>query len=150
MRVSPTLVSIVIAGLAFILVPYCPTWLLNFLAGTRIGTAAMLLLVLAVIQFEVVISLAISLAVASVFIEHRRRILKSIHHSLPEKPVETRPIPPMPSAEPPIIEEVAEERVEREPAESEPVEREPLDTIDAHSEAIAKLMEENGFASLSS
>jgi hypothetical protein len=149
MRVSPTLISIVVAGLAFILVPYSPTWLLNFLAGTRIGTAIMLLLVLAVIQFEVVVSLAISLAVASVFIEHRRRILKSIH-SIPEKPVETRPIPPMPSAEPPIIEEVAEERVQEESVEREPVEREPLDTIDAHSEAIAKLMEENGFASLSS
>lgn len=155
MRVSPTLISIVAAGLVFVLVPYSPMWILNLLAGTRAGAATMLLLVLAILQYDIVVSLSISLAVAAVFVEHRRRIVKAIQSNLvaPDQPDrvsnigshrELVPSERHPSAESPSIEEVAEER------EVPTSEREPLDTIDAHSEAIAKLMEEHGFASLSS
>ena len=155
MRVSPTLTSIVIAGLAFILVPYSPMWLLKYLAGTRVGAAAMLLGVLAIAQIDVVISLAVALAVAAVFIEYRRRIVRSIQTNLlvPDTSARVSAIgsqsaPPSekhPAAETPSIEEVTEERENDVPGSD----REPLDTIDAHSEAIAKLMEDNGFASLS-
>ena len=156
MRVSPTLISIVAAGLVFILVPYSPMWLLNLLAGTRIGAAVMLLGVLAVLQFDVVISLAVALAVAAVFIEYRKRVVMKIQNNLvvPDTPDRISnigskhsliPSERHPSAESPTIEEVTEERNDAPTSE-----REPLETIDAHSEAIAKLMEENGFASLSS
>jgi hypothetical protein len=58
--------------------------------------------------------------------ESKRTLIPSEKH-----PVETA-----------TVEEVGEERA------IPTTEKEPLETIDAHSEAIAKLMEENGFASL--
>ena len=156
-RISPTLVSIVIAGIAFIVVPYFPTWILKPLAGSRVGAAIMLLLVLAVAQVDVVVSLAVALAVAAVFIEYRKRILTTIQNTLtlPDQPDmvskigSTRKLVPNethPPAESPSVEEVGEQRDNDAPGST----REPLDTIDTHSEAIAKLMEENGFASLTS
>jgi hypothetical protein len=156
-RISPTLISIVIAGIAFIVTPYLPMWVLTPLAGSRVGTAIMLIAVLAVLQFDVVISLAVALAVAAVFIEYRRRILNKIQNTLilPDQPDmvsnigSTRKLVPNevhPPAEAPSIEEVGEQRENDAPGST----REPLDTIDTHSEAIAKLMEENGFASLTS
>jgi hypothetical protein len=153
MKVSPTLISIVLAGLAFILMPYSPMWLLELLASTRVGVAVMLLGVLAVVQFDVVVSLALSLAVAAVFIEHRKRLVMKIQSNLaPNTPEQVSkigsnrtliPSEVHPPSETPVIEEVTEEV-----AQIPRSEREPLDTIDAHSESIAKLMEENGFASL--
>lgn len=117
----------------------------------------MLFTVLAVAQFEVVVSLAVALAVAAIFIEYRKRILKTIQNTLtlPDQPdmvtkigSTTKLVPneTHPSAETPSIEEVGEQRDNDAPGST----REPLDTIDTHSEAITKLMEENGFASLTS
>jgi len=156
MRVSPTLISIVVAGLVFVLVPYSPNSVLELLAGTRIGAALMLLGVLAVVQIDVVISLAVALAVAAIFIEYRKRVVMKIQNNLvvPDTPDRVSnigskrnliPSEEHPAAETPTIEEATQSKDNGVPTS----EREPLETIDAHSEAIAKLMEENGFASLS-
>ena len=156
MRVSPTLISIIVAGLVFVLTPYSPMWLLHLLAGTRVGSAVMLLGVLAVAQVDVVISLAVALAVAAIFIEYRKRVVMKIQNNLvvPDTPDRVSnigskrnlvPSEKHPAAETATVEEVGESKDNDVPTS----EREPLETIDAHSEAIAKLMEENGFASLS-
>jgi hypothetical protein len=148
------LISIVVAGLVFVLVPYSPNSVLELLAGTRVGSALMLLGVLAVVQIDVVISLAVALAVAAIFIEYRKRVVMKIQNNLvvPNTPDRVSnigskrtliPSEKHPAAETATVEEVGEERA------APTTEREPLETIDAHSEAIAKLMEENGFASLS-
>jgi hypothetical protein len=116
----------------------------------------MLIGVLIMLQFEVVVALAIALAVAAVFIEYRKRVVMKIQNALlvPDKPDRVSnigskrslvPSEKHPSAEAPTIEEVSQEKDNDVPVS----EREPLDTIDAHSEAIAKLMEDNGLASLS-
>lgn len=155
MRVSPTLISIVVAGLVFVLVPYSPSSALELLAGTRVGAAVMLLGVLAVAQFDVVISLAVALAVAAVFIEYRKRVVMKIQNNLlvPNTPDRVSNIGSkrnlVPSEKHPVAESATVEEVGEERATTPTTEREPLETIDAHSEAIAKLMEENGFASLS-
>ena len=153
MRVSPTLVSIIIAGIIFVFATYLPTSLLNVLAGTRIGAAAMLIAILVIVKYDVIVALSASLAVAAIFVEYRRRVVVSIRNSLvkpgqPDSvqnigsthkllPVEAHPSPEEPS--------VSLEEMNHDIPTSE---REPLDTIEPSSNSIGELMEKSGFASL--
>ena len=144
MKFSPTLATIVAAGLVFLFTPYIPMTVLQ-LVGNPLSAAVMLLGVLYVLQRDVVVSLAVGLAVASLFLEYRRRIVKNIHTAVPMRGAPNLiPHELHPEHETPMIDEVSEKM---EPdQDTVGSEREPLDTVDPHSDTIARLMKEQGFA----
>ena len=82
MKVSPTLATLVVACAIFVLSPFIPSWILNLLAGTTVGALLMLVLVLLVLQGDLVLGLATFLAVAALFLEHRRRTVVKVTASL--------------------------------------------------------------------
>jgi len=150
MRFSPTLAAISVAGLVFIFAGSIPKGILRPLVGSYIGATTLLLIVLAVAQYDVVISIAIALAVAALFIENRRAILMSVVDTIEKEPVKVvKTVNSAPErhveSEAHIIEE--EKMVER-PQErpQERPEREPLETVD--NDSVAELMIEKGLASL--
>jgi hypothetical protein len=144
MKFSPTLATIVAAGLVFLLSPYIPMAVLQ-LVGNPLSAAVMLLGVLYVLQRDVVVSLAVSLAVASLFLEYRRRIVKHIHTAVPTKRAPNLiPHELHPEHETPTIDEVSE-KIEPD-QDTVGSEREPLETVDPHSSTIGDLMKEHGFA----
>jgi hypothetical protein len=75
---SPTLATLLIACALFVVSPYIPSWFLNLAAGTKVGAITLLILVLFVLQSDVVLGLATFLAVASLFLEHRRRTVTKV------------------------------------------------------------------------
>jgi len=78
MKLSPTLMSLVAAGILFVLAPYLPSWILNITVGTNVGSLLLLVLVLGVLQGDIVLGLATFLAVAALFLEHRRRTVTHV------------------------------------------------------------------------
>jgi hypothetical protein len=75
----PTSVGILVgACLTFLLSPYLPTTLLNLLVGNKIGAAVVLVGVLYLLRQDVVLALAMFLAVAALFLEQRRRIVHEL------------------------------------------------------------------------
>jgi hypothetical protein len=86
MKFSPTLTVLIVACLLFVLSPYIPSWILNLTVGTTVGALFLLVLVLFVLQGDIVLGLASFLAVAALFLEHRRRIVTKVTNALgPEK-----------------------------------------------------------------
>jgi len=86
MKVSPTLMFLLAACAVFVLSPYIPSWILNLTAGTMVGSLFMLVAVLIVLQGDIVLGLATFLAVAALFLEHRRRTVVKVSALMtPEK-----------------------------------------------------------------
>lgn len=86
MKFSPTLTVLLIACSIFVLSPYIPSWILNLTAGTMAGSLVLLVLVLFVLQDDIVLGLATFLAVAALFLEHRRRTVMKVTAAIgPEK-----------------------------------------------------------------
>ena len=75
---SPTLTILLVACAFFVLSPYIPSWLLKVTVGTTIGSAFLLILVLIVLQDDIVLGLATFMAVAALFLEHRRRTVEKV------------------------------------------------------------------------
>lgn len=73
MKLSPTLMALLGSCIVFVLSPLIPSWILNLTVGTSIGSVILLVLVLIVLQDDIVVGLASFLAVAALFLEHRRR-----------------------------------------------------------------------------
>jgi hypothetical protein len=92
MKVSPTLMFLLGACAVFVLSPYIPSWILNLTAGTMVGSLFMLVAVLVVLQGDIVLGLATFLAVAALFLEHRRRTVVKVSALMtPEnKPLEIK------------------------------------------------------------
>ena len=82
MKVSPTLATLVVACAIFVLSPFIPSLILNLVAGTTVGALLMLILVLVVLQSDLVLGLSTFLAVAALFLEHRRRTVIKVTDSL--------------------------------------------------------------------
>ena len=159
MRYSPTLASIVLAGTVFIIAPYLPSAIIKPLVGTTVGAALMLILVLYVLQKDFVVSLGVALAVAALFLEYRRRIVKTVQDvivsakgqpdllkKLLNPATNLIPNERHPAHETPAIEEIGETGVIQEDT-IESNSKEPLESVDAHSDSIGELMREHGFAS---
>jgi len=85
MNVSPTLAALVAACLIFVLSSYIPSWFLQLTVGTNVGAVIMLVAVLFVLQADSVVGLATFLAVAALFLEHRRRTVLRVTASLTTK-----------------------------------------------------------------
>ena len=149
MRFSPTLASIVLAGTVFILAPYLPTAVLKPIAGTRLGSAALLAGVLAALQVDRVIALGVAMAVAALFLEYRRRVVESAYVGVQARvPIKKAPnlVPGEihPSFESPVIEEV-EARPEAEDV-MDLGQKAPLETVDSHPSHIGEMLERTGLA----
>jgi hypothetical protein len=149
MRFSPTLASIVLAGTVFILAPYIPTALLKPIVGTRIGSAAILAGVLAIVQVDRVVALGAAMAVAALFLEYRRRIVSS----LPVGDYARVPIKKAPNLVPreehPAFESPAIEEVDAKPdSDTNDVtdldQKAPLETVDSHPSHIGEALERAG------
>jgi hypothetical protein len=87
MKLSPTLMALVLACSIFVLSPYIPSWILKMTVGTTVGSVLLLVLVLYVLQIDVVLGLATFLAVAALFLENRRRIVDKVSNSLAQTKV---------------------------------------------------------------
>ena len=149
MRFSPTLASIVLAGTVFILAPYFPKAVLNPLVGSRIGSAALLAAVLAVLQVDRVIALGFAMAVAALFLEHRRRILSAAQVGLQARvPIKKAPnlVPNEvhPAFESPSIEEVEAKPESDTNDVTDLGQKAPLDTVDSQPSHIGAMLERAG------
>jgi hypothetical protein len=149
MRFSPTLASIVLAGTIFILAPYTPTAVLKPLVGTRIGSAILLIGVLAVLQVDRVIALGAAMAAAALFLEYRRRVVSS----LPVGDYARVPIKKAPNLVPheehPPFETPAVEEVDAKPdSDTNDVtdldQKAPLDTVDSQPSHVGEMLERAG------
>ena len=78
MKISPTLIVLVAACAVFILTPYLPRSVLKMTVGNKVGSAALLALVLYALAVDRIIGLAAFLAVAALFLEQRRRKVDTV------------------------------------------------------------------------
>ena len=76
--VSPTLSVLLLACAVFVVSSYIPSWFLQLTVGTNVGALILLVLVLIVPQTDIVLGLAVFLAVAGLFLENRRRTVKKV------------------------------------------------------------------------
>ena len=163
MRYSPTLASLLAAAAVFLVSPYVPTALLKLVVGSYIGSALVLLLNLYLVQVEPVIALAVMLASASLFLEHRKRVIRLVKDIIADgngTPAQvkslSKPAPSIkrgeyhPPHEEPVIDEhdfVPSDEVGSNSAESL-AQKAPIDTVHPDSQATGELMQELGFARL--
>jgi energy-converting hydrogenase Eha subunit E len=164
--VSPTLIALLSACFVFIIAPYSPGWLLKLLVGTSIGCIVTFVAVLLVLQYDVVIGLATFMAVAALFLEHRRRTVIKVTSML--KPNDsTAEIKELDVPSPNVVPgEVHPPRREAEVEESgfEPTEesgkndfervdesqdnKQPLDTVPPQPSEVSKFLQDKGLATL--
>lgn len=154
-----------LAGLLFVGSSWIPTWIIRFTAGTMIGSAALLLLVLFAVRIDFGIGIAAFMAVAALFLEQRRRLIARIQGKMTSgKTVET-PATLRESAQPAsdLIEgehhpeeergreedhgyKPSEERGDDSSAEDIGSDKHPLQTAGQDTEHIADLLESKGYA----
>lgn len=82
MKLSPTVVIILGSLLVFLLSSSLPMPFLNLLVGNKAGAAALLIGNLFVLRKNIVLGLAVFLAIASLFLEHRRRTVQRVRESM--------------------------------------------------------------------
>jgi hypothetical protein len=68
--------------LVFLFSSYLPMPILNLLVGNHFGVAAILIGVLFVFRKNIVLGLAVGLAAASLFLEHRRRLVMRVQEAM--------------------------------------------------------------------
>jgi hypothetical protein len=78
MKASVSVGILVGACLTFLLSSMLPTGLLNLLVGNKVGAAIVLVAVLVLLRQDVVLALALFLAVAALFLEQRRRTVNAL------------------------------------------------------------------------
>jgi len=77
-KVSPALVVLLSACAIFLLTPYIPYSVLKMTVGTKVGSAALLALVLYALAVDRIVGIAAFLAVAALFLEQRRRTVDTV------------------------------------------------------------------------
>jgi len=167
MKVSPTLAVLLVACVVFILAPFIPSFILQYTVGTQIGALLALVLVLAVLQVDIVVGLAVFLAVASLFLENRRRSVQKVITSLAntKQPFEVKELDtPAPNLVPGEIhpnhqgsetedygfeptEESGKNDFEGIGAESQD-EKQPLETVPPQPSVVSELMQQKGLAAI--
>jgi hypothetical protein len=166
MKVSPTLAFLLSACAVFLAAPYLPTALLNLMVGNYIGTAALMIATLFVLRKNIVLGIALFLAVAALFLEHRRRLVMKAQIAM-EMPPHSKPasVEALDTPAPPIVkgevhparEEASFEDHGFEPAQEtgsnsfskvdESInEKHPLETVPPRPEEVAETMQDRGFA----
>ena len=165
MVVSPTLVALLVGCAVFVLSPFIPSWVLNLTVGTKVGAVILLVLVLIVLQDDIVVGLATFLAVAALFLEHRRRTVAKVTMALlPEKaPFKVEDLEDAPNLVPgekhPAPKEADVDDYGFEPTEEsgkntfEKVDvsqddKEPLETVPPAPSVVSELLQGKGLASI--
>ncbi len=150
----------------FLAAPYVPDSLLNATVNSYVGVAVLLLLVLYTVRQDMVVALAVFLAVGALFLENRKRLVAGSNSTQKEgTPVsEPAPVAALSVPAPPVQEDEVHpdfEMPERESHDFEPQEdtgsqdfravgpsinqKDPLDTMPANSsDAVAEFMEKHG------
>jgi hypothetical protein len=78
MNISPRIGVIIAAGAVFLLAPYVPYSILGLLVGNRVSVFLLLCLVVYILTLDNVLGLAAFLALAALFLEHRRRKVEKV------------------------------------------------------------------------
>jgi hypothetical protein len=164
MKSATITLGILLASCAtFLLTPYVPGPVLKLLVENYVGSAALLITVLYVLRMDVVLGLAVFLAVAALFLESRRRIVvHAVEARESRAPVEVldKPAPDIvpgevhPSFQDPAVKSNGFEpqddsgsndfdRVGESINEKDP----PLDTVPPRSEDASALFQNKGLAS---
>lgn len=166
-NLSPTLSVLLVACVFFMFSTYIPSWFLDLVVGTNIGALLMLVLVLVVLQTDSVLGLAVFLAVAALFLENRRRVVKKVTMMLGSSkqlfevknldtpaenlvPGEIHPDRKDSEAEDygfEPTEESGKNTVESLGAESQD-EKQPLETVPPQPSLIGELMQQKGLAAI--
>lgn len=153
----------------FLAAPYVPSAVLNAAVNSYIGVAVLLLLVLYTVRQDMVVALAVFLAVGALFLENRKRLVASTGGTQKAGTPVSEPasVASLSVPAPPIEEGETHpdfEVPERESHGFEPQEdtgsqdfravgpsinqKEPLETMPANSsDAVAEFMEKHGLAS---
>ena len=167
MKLSPTLSVLLLACALFVFSTYIPSFLLDLLVGTTVGAVLMLVLVLVVLQTDIVLGLATFLAVASLFLENRRRTVTKVTRMLsgPKPPFDVKDLSvPAPNLVPGEVhpdrkesetedygfeptEESGKNDVESLGAESQD-EKQPLETVPSQPSIVSEIMQQKGLATL--
>ncbi len=166
MKVTSALVAFFAAAAIFILSPYLPDALIRLTAGTMIGSAALLIAVLYTMRTDKVLSLAVFLAAAALFLESRRRTVTRVAIAMAaDKPVFrveqlNQPAPDLVPGEVHPPRHMAEyEDHSFEPSEEtgsnkfEPVgesldDKHPLETVPPHPNEVSDMLQEKGLAAV--
>jgi hypothetical protein len=82
MKLSPTLIIMLGSLSIFLSSSYLPMPLLNLLVGNKAGAAVLLIANLFILRKNIVLGLAVFLAIASLFLEHRRRTVRIIQETM--------------------------------------------------------------------
>ena len=168
MKLSPTLLFLVAMGFIFIFTPFMPSWVLNNSAGTGVGSLLLLLFVLVVLQYDVVLGLAAFLAVASLFLENRRRTVQHVQTKMliqKERPSTVKELNiPAPDLVPgeihPPRKDAEVDDYGFEPSEDtgkdkfeaidETInEKQPLETVPPQPSEVSEMLQQKGFANIS-
>jgi len=167
MKVSPTLAVLLVACILFVVSPYIPSWILSVTVGTQVGALLMLILVLVVLQGDIVLGLAVFLAVAALFLENRRRTVQKVVATMTtvKQPFDVKELStPAPNLVPGEIhpehkgseaedygfeptEESGKNDVEDLGAESQD-EKQPLETVPPQPSIVSEMMQQKGLAAI--
>ena len=163
MKLSPTLMSLLAACAVFVLSPYFPTWVLELTVGTMVGSLLMLVFVLITLQHDMVVGLAVFLAVSALFLEQRRRRVIKVTSSLKsEEQLDIKELEPAPDLVPgevhPSFKGSDIEDYGFEPSDDatnkfdqvdlSQDEKEPLDTVPPQPSEVSQLLQEKGLAEI--
>jgi hypothetical protein len=165
MKLSPTLMALLGACFVFILSPFLPSWILNLIVGTTVGSVILLVIVLIVLQGDIVVGLATFLAVAALFLEHRRRTVVKVMNTIKAEkvPFKVENIVDAPHLVPgekhPMPKEAEVEDYGFEPTDEsgnnsfEKVDvsqdnKEPLETVPPAPSEVSELLQEKGLAQI--
>ena len=167
MSLSPTLVALLTACACFVFSPYLPSWFLQLTVGTTAGAVILLVIILIVLQSDIVVGLATFLAIAALFLEHRRRTVVKVMSTMTAKsePLNIKELDtPAPDLVPGEIhpnhkgseaedygyeptEESGKNDFEGLGAESQD-EKQPLETVPSQPSIVSEMMQQKGLATI--
>jgi len=167
MNVSPRIGVIIAAGAVFLLAPYIPYSILGLLVGNRVSVFLLLCLVVYILTLDNVLGLAAFLALAALFLEHRRRKVEKVTRQIDPQEKMDASVEQLNVPAPNIVPgEVHPQRktAEVEDYSFEPTEesgdnkfdnvgesqdgKEPLDTVPPQPNEVSEMLQQRGLAHL--
>jgi hypothetical protein len=110
---TPVVPIVGVSLLVFLFSSYLPMPVLNLLVGNHFGVAAILVATLVVLRKNIVLGLAVFLAAASLFLEHRRRLVTRVQEAMSGVSKAGAPVAELDRGSPDVV------RGERHPAASD-------------------------------
>jgi hypothetical protein len=164
MKVNPKYALLLLSGLIFLVADWVPDVLLRYGLGSIVGSVTIFIGVLYVTMYDSLVGLAFFLAVAALYLEHRRRILDRLRDNMYASKTGSKGTvsevmkgsPPLSPNEVHPRHEVPEYEVSSfEPEEkSDVVEssgldgKTPLETVGQDTDAVSSFLQEKGLANI--